>query len=63
MVAIWEAFFIDNQRFDLGTPRVPNRTPIPISNSNDVLGQSEDIWGAQGPHFQPIWGFPGSGPA
>ena len=59
MVALWEAFYIENKRFDLDTLRVPNRSPTPISKSNDFLGQSEDIWGARGPHFRPILGVPG----
>ncbi len=59
VVALWEAFYIQNKRFDLDTLRVPNRSPNPISKSNDVLGRSGDIWGARGPHFQQIWGVPG----
>ncbi len=55
-----EAFYIKNMRFDLDTLRVPNRSRTPISKSNDVLGQSEDIWGARGPRFRPIWGVPGA---
>ena len=35
VVALWEAFYIENQRFDLDTLRVPNRSPTPISKSND----------------------------
>ncbi len=52
---VWEAFYIENKRFDLDTLRVPNRSPTPISKSNDFLGQSDDIWGACGP----ILGVPG----
>ncbi len=63
VVALWEAFYIENKRFDLDTLRVPNRSPTPISKSNDFLGQSEDKWGARGPHFRPVLGVPGSGPA
>ncbi len=48
-VALGEAFDIENKRFDLETLRVPNRSPTPISKSNDFLGQSDDIRGAQGP--------------
>ena len=59
VVAFWDVFYIENKRFDLDTLRVPNRSPTPISKSNDFLGQSEDIWGARGPHFRPIWGVPG----
>ncbi len=62
VVALWEIFYIENQRFDLDTLRVPNRSPIPISKSNDFLGQSgqsDNIWGAWGPHFLPILGVPG----
>ena len=55
VVALWEA---SNKRFDLDTLRVPNRSPTPISKSNDFLGQSEDKWGARGLHFRPIWGVP-----
>ena len=49
VVALWEAFYIEYKRFDLDTLRVPNRSPTPISKSNDFLGQSDDIWGAWGP--------------
>ncbi len=58
-MALWEAFYIENQRFDLDTLSVPNRSPTPISKSNEFLGQSEDIWGARDPHFRPILGVPG----
>ena len=57
--ALGEAFYIEYKRFDLDTLRVPNRSPTPISKSNDFLGQSDDIWGARGPHFRPILGVPG----
>ena len=60
MVAIWEAFYIENKRFYLDTLRVPNRSPTPISKSNDFRGQSEDIRGARGSHFRPILGVPGA---
>ncbi len=63
VVALWEAFYIENKRFDLDTLRVPNRSPTPILKSNDFLEQSGDILGARRPHFRPIWGFPGSGQA
>ncbi len=46
-----------NKRFDLDTLRVSNRSPTPISKSDDFLGQSDDIWGA---HFRPILGVPGA---
>ena len=59
VVALWEAFHIWNKCFDMDTLRVPNRSPTPISKSNDFLGQSDDIWGARGPHFHPILGVPG----
>ncbi len=59
MVALWEAFYIANKRFDLDTLRVPNRSPTPLSKSNDFRGQSEDIWGARGTHFRPIFWVPG----
>ncbi len=55
-MALWEAFYIENKRFDLDTLRVPNRSPTPISKSNDRLGQSDDIWGGRGPHFWTILG-------
>ncbi len=60
VVALWEAFYIENKRFDLDTLRVPSRSPTPISKSNDFLGQSHDIWGARGPHLRPILGVPGA---
>ena len=59
VVTLWEAFYIENKRFDLDTLRVPNRSPTPISKSNDFLGQSDDIWGARGLHFWSILGVPG----
>ncbi len=57
------ASYIEFKRFDLDTIRVPNRSPTPISQPNDVLGQSEDIWGVLGPISGRFWGSPGSGPA
>ncbi len=60
MVALWEALYIENKRVDLGTHGVPNLSPTPISKSSDFLGQSDDIWGARGPHFRPILGVPGA---
>ncbi len=60
MVALWDAFYIDNKRFDLDTLRVPNRSPTPISKSNDFLRQSDDIWRARGPHFRAILKVPGA---
>ncbi len=60
VVALWEAFYIWNKRFDLNTLRVPNWSPTPISKSNDFVGQSDDISGARGPHFRPILGVPGA---
>ncbi len=60
VVALWEALYIENKRFDLDTLRVPNRSPTSISKSTDLLGQSDDIWGARGPHFLPIWRVPGA---
>ncbi len=59
VVALWEAFQIESKHFDLCTLRVPNRSPTPISKSNDFLRQSDDILAARGPHFRPIWGGPG----
>ncbi len=35
VVAFWEAFYIENKRFDLDTLRVSNRSPTPILKSND----------------------------
>ncbi len=61
VVALWDAFYIENKRFDLDTLRVPSRSPTPISKSKGFLGQSQDIWGARGPHFRPILGVPGVG--
>ncbi len=58
MVALWEAFYIENKRFDLDSLRVPSRSPTPISKYNDFRGQSDHIWGARGPHFRPILGIP-----
>ncbi len=63
VVALWEGVYIENKSFDLDTLRVPNRSPTPISKTNDFLRQSEDIWGARGPTSSRFWGFPGSGPA
>ena len=60
VVALWEAFCIEYDLFDLDTLRVPNRSPTPISKSSYSLGQSDDIWGARGPHFRPILGVPGA---
>ncbi len=37
VVALWEAFYIENKRFDLDTLMVPNRPPTPISKSNEFL--------------------------
>ncbi len=51
VMALWETFYIENKRSDLDTLRVPNRSPTPITKSNDFLGQSDDIWGARGPPF------------
>ncbi len=58
-MALWEASYIENKRFDLDTLRVPNRSPTPTSKSNDFRGPSDDIWGALGPDFRPIVGVPG----
>ncbi len=63
VVAIWEAFYIENMHFDLDTLRGPSRSPTPISKPNDFLGQSDDIWGARGFISGRFWGFPGPGPA
>ncbi len=63
VVALWEAFYIENKCVDLDTLRVPDRSPTPSLKSNDFLGQSDDIFGARGPHSGRFRGFPGSGPA
>jgi hypothetical protein len=60
VLALWEAFYIEKMRFDLDALRVPNRSPTPISKSNDFFGLSEDIWGTRGLHFRPILGVPGA---
>ncbi len=57
MVAIWEAFYIENNLFDLDTLRVPNRFPTPILKSNDFRVRSDDIWGE--PPFPADFGVPG----
>ncbi len=57
---LWKVFYISNWRFDLGTLRVANRSPTPISKSNDFRGQSDDIWGARGFHCRSILGVPGA---
>jgi hypothetical protein len=62
-VALWEAFYTESKHFDLHTLRAPNRSPTPISKSNDFLRQSDNIWGARGPISGRCWGFPGSRPA
>ena len=56
---LWKVFYIENWRFDLGSLRVANRSPTQILKSKDFLGPFDDIWGARGPHFRPIWGVPG----
>ena len=48
VVALWAALYIENKRFDLDTLRLPNRSPTPISKSNDFRGQSDGIWGPGG---------------
>ncbi len=62
VVALWEAFYIENERFDLDTLSVPNRSPTPILKSKDFRGQSDYIWGPGDPISGRFWGFPGSGP-
>jgi hypothetical protein len=59
VMALWEAFYIENKRFDLDTLRVPSRSPTPIVKSYDFPGQSDDIWEARSRHFRPILGVPG----
>ncbi len=61
VVALWEAFSVEDKRFDLDTLRVPSRSPTPISKSNDFRGQSDDIGGP--PISGRFWGLPGSVPA
>ncbi len=63
VVALWEAFYIENKPFDLDTLRVPNRSPTPISKSNDFLGQPHDTWGLGAAISGRLLGFPGPGPA
>ena len=63
VVALWEAFYIEDKRFGFDTLRVPSRSPTPISTSNDFLPQSDGIWGAWAFLSGRVWGFPGSGPA
>ncbi len=58
-MALWEAFYIENNRFNLDTLMAPNRSPTLISKPNAFLGQSDDIWGARGPYFRPILRVPG----
>ncbi len=59
MVALWEALYIESKGFDMDTLRVPDRPPTPNPKPNDFLRQSDDIWGARGPHFRPNFGLPG----
>ncbi len=61
VVALWEAFHIDNQRFYLDTLRVPSRSPTQISKSNDFLRQSDDIWGPGPPSPVDFGGSRGPG--
>ncbi len=63
VVALREAFYIENIRFDLDILRVPSRSPTPISKYSASLGQSDDVWGARGPISGHFWGSRGSGPA
>ncbi len=65
MVALWDAFYIENKRFELDTLRVPSRSPTPISKTSDFPGPLDHILGAPGPHVRPILGVPGAraGPA
>ena len=53
-----QAFYIENKRFDRNILRVPKRSRTPISKSDDFLGQSDDIWGARGPHVRPMFRVP-----
>ncbi len=57
---LWKVFYNENWRFDLGALRVANRSPTPISKSNEFLGQSDDTWGVRGPHFRPNLGVFGA---
>ena len=52
-------FYLESKPFELDTLRVPNRSPTPISKSNDFRGQPDDLWGALSPQFQLIVGVPG----
>ena len=51
MAALWEAFYIENKRFDLDTLRVPNRSPTPISKSKDFPRTVRGYLGGPGPPF------------
>ena len=51
MVALWEAFYIENKHSDLDTLRVPHRSPTPSSKSNHFLGRPDDIWEARCTHL------------
>jgi hypothetical protein len=50
---------MDLSRFGLDSLRAPNRSPTPISKSNDVLGQPDDIWGPGAPISGRFWGSRG----
>ncbi len=47
VVALWEAFYIENEHCDLDTLRVPDRSPTPMSSIDDFVGLFDDIWGPQ----------------
>ncbi len=59
VVAMWEAFYIEDKSVDLDILGMPSRSPTPIPKSNDLRGQSDDLWGARGPYFRPILGATG----
>ena len=60
MAGFWKVFYIENWHFALDTLRVVNRSPTQASKINHFQGLFEDIRGARGPHFQPIWWVPGA---
>jgi hypothetical protein len=55
VVALWEAFYIEDKRFGFDTHRVPSRSPTPISTSNDFLPVRRYL-GGPGPSFPAEFG-------
>ncbi len=63
VVALWEAFFIENKRFDLDTLGCPSGSPPRLRNPM-ISQDSPTISGGLGaPISDRFWEFPGSGPA